>query len=150
MTAREDLLIEKIKLKETLERQKKPLDKKAKKKYKNLKFSIAGIIIGYYVLLIGSIFYFTWDKMEQYTFMLSIIPIVISILYLLMTEQTINPLKYLTIQKQKYFEITYEEFDFEISKLNENEEAITELKKEVNDLRKPAGNSTYPSGASVI
>lgn len=136
LKSREDLLIEKVKLKDTLERQKKPLDKKAKKKYKNLKATIAGIIIGYYVLLIVSIFYFTWDIMEQFTFILSIVPIVISILYLLITEQTINPIRYLTIQKEKYLEQTYKDFDFELAKLFENEDEITNLKSEIDRLKK--------------
>src|SRR5690606_12774452 len=134
--SREDLLTEKIKLKETLDRQKKPLDKKARKKYKSLKISIASIIVGYYILLIGSIFYFTWDIMEQYTFILSIIPIVISILYLLLTEQTINPLKYLKIQEENYVKQTYLEFDFDINKLTENEEAINNLKAEIDEIKK--------------
>ncbi|MPM79353.1 hypothetical protein SDC9_126386 [bioreactor metagenome] len=136
LKSREDLLTEKVKLKDTLERQKKPLDKKAKKKYKNLKATITGIIIGYYVLLIVSIFYFTWDIMEQFTFILSIVPIVISILYLLITEQTINPIRYLTIQKEKYLEQTYKDFDFELAKLFENEDEITNLKSEIDRLKK--------------
>jgi hypothetical protein len=74
--------------------------------------------------------------MEQYTFILGIIPVVISVLYLLMAEQTINPLKYLTIQREKYFKQTYEEFDFEINRLNETEEAITNLKAEIDKIKK--------------
>lgn len=136
LISREDFLTEKNKLKDTLERQKKPLDKKAKKKYKNLKISIASIILGYYILLTGSIFYFTWNVMEQYTFILSIIPIVISILYLLATEQTINPLKYLKIQQDNYVTKTYEEFDFDIVKLTENELAISKLKAEIDEIKK--------------
>lgn len=136
LKSREDLLTEKIKLKETLDRQKKPLDKKARKKYKLLKISIASIIVSYYILLIGSIFYFTWEKMEQYTFILSIIPIVISILYLLVTEQTINPLKYLKIQEENYVKQTYLEFEFDIDKLTENAEAMNNLKAEIAEIKK--------------
>ncbi|MBP1618038.1 MAG: hypothetical protein H6Q14_1865 [Bacteroidetes bacterium] len=136
LNSRVDLLFEKNKLKETLERQKKPLEKKAKKKYKNLKFTIASIIIGYYVLLIGSIFYFTWNTMEQFTYILGIVPIVISIIYSLIAEQTINPFKYLTIQQEKYLQRTYEEFDFELTKLNETEKAISSLSDEIDRLKK--------------
>lgn len=136
LKAKEDHLKEKKALKKTLERQKKPLDKKAKRKYKNLKTTLILIILGYYALLIGSIFYFTWDVMEQYTFILSIVPIVISILYLLTTEQTINPLKYLKIQQVKYFEKTYKEFDFDIEKLNKTKEEIVKLDNEITELKK--------------
>lgn len=143
LNAKEDHLKEKKGLKKTLERQKKPLDKKAKRKYKNLKTIIILIILGYYALLIGSIFYFTWDLMEQYTFILSIVPIVVSILYLLTTEQTINPLKYIQIQQVKYFEKTYKEFDFDIEKLEKTKEEIKKLEIEITELKKPAGNNVY-------
>lgn len=136
LKAKEDHLKEKKALKITLERQKKPLDKKAKRKHKNLKTTLIIIISGYYILLVASIFYFTWNVMEQYTFILGMIPIIISILYLLSTEQTIRPLKFLKIQEVKYFEKTYKEFDFDIEKLNETKEEIVKLDKEIAELKK--------------
>ncbi len=136
LRAKEDHLKEKKALKKTLERQKKPLDKKAKRKYKNLKTRLILVILGYYALLIGSIFYFTWNIMEQYTFILSLIPIVISILYLLTAEQTISPLKYLKMQQAKYFEKNYKEFDLDIEKLNNTKEEIIKLDNEITELKK--------------
>jgi hypothetical protein len=136
LRAKEDHLKEKKALKKTLERQKKPLDKKAKRKYKNLKTTLILVLLGYYALLIGSIFYFTWNIMEQYTFILSIIPIVISLLYLLTAEQTISPLKYLKMQQAKYFEKNYKEFDFDIEKLNNTKEEIIKLDNEITELKK--------------
>jgi hypothetical protein len=136
LRVKEDHLKEKKALKKTLERQKKPLDKKAKRKYKNLKTTLILVILGYYALLIGSIFYFTWNIMEQYTFILSIIPIVISILYLLTAEQIISPLKYLKMQQAKYFEKNYKEFDFDIEKLNNTKEEIIKLDNEITELKK--------------
>ena len=136
LTTKQDLLKEKENLKDTLKRQKKPLDKKAERKYKNLKTTLIFIILGYYALLIGSIFYFTWDVMEQYTFILSIVPIVISILYLLTAEQTINPLKFLKKQEERFFDKMYYEFDFDIEKLNKTKEEILELENEITELKK--------------
>jgi hypothetical protein len=136
LKSREDLLSEKITLKETLERQKKSLDKIAMKKYKSLKDLLASLIVGYYILLIGAIFHFTWDVMEQYTFILSIIPIVVSALCFLITEQTADPLMYLKIQEENYLKQTYLEFDFDIDKLSENEEAINNLKAEIDRIKK--------------
>jgi hypothetical protein len=136
LTTKDDLLQEKLNLKEILERQKKPLDRKAESAYKNLKSIIGATIIGYYVLLVVAIFYFTWDVMEQYTFILSIIPILFSVLYLLLKEQTINPLKYLRIQKENYLVKTYKEFDFDIEKLKNNEEEISKLKAEIDEIKK--------------
>lgn len=136
LTTKNDLLQEKLNLKSTLERQRKPLDKKAEKKYLNLKLSIGFIILIYYILLVGAIFFFTWNVMEQYTFILSIVPIVISLLYLLKTEHSINPKKFLKLQQEKYFTKTYEEFDFDIDKLIENEQQINKLKTEIDEIKK--------------
>lgn len=136
LKAKEDHLKEKKALKKTLERQKKPLDKKAKRKYKNLKTTLILIILGYYALLIGSIFYFTWNVMEQYTFILSIVPIVVSILYLLTAEQTINPLKFLKKQEERFFDKLYNEFDVDVKKLNKTEEEILKLENEITELKK--------------
>jgi len=137
LRSKEDLLIEKKRYKETLERQKAPLDKMAEKKYKNLKYNIVGIILGYYILLISSIFYFTWDAIEQYTFILSVIPVGFSVLYLLIAEQTLDPLTYLEVQRKKYIQQIYNDFDFKISKLQENDEAIENLSYEIIKLRQP-------------
>lgn len=137
LNAKEELLIEKKALQKTLERQKKPLDRKAKSKYKNLKTTLTLIILGYYILLVGCIFYFTWDVMEKYTFILSVVlPVVISILYLLSAEQTINPLKFLKKQEEKYFEKMYNEFDFDIEKLNKTKEEILKLDNDIIELKK--------------
>jgi len=136
LSTKYDLLREKLNLKETLERQKKPLDKKAKKKYKNFKTIIGSIILGYYILLVCAIFYYTWDVMEQYTFILSIIPIVISVLYLLVTEQTINPIKYLKIQQANCISQVYDDFDFDVNKLLTNEETIIKLTDEIDEIKK--------------
>lgn len=136
LTAKEDHLKDKIKLEKTLERQKNPLDKRAKRKYKKLKLILALIILGYCILLIGSIFYFSWNVMEQYAFILSIAPIGISTLYLLITEKTINPLEYLKAQQAKYFEKKYAEFDFEIEQLNKTKEEIVNLKNEISEIKK--------------
>jgi hypothetical protein len=106
------------------------------KKYKSLKDLLASLIVGYYILLIGAIFHFTWDVMEQYTFILSIIPIVVSALCFLITEQTADPLMYLKIQEENYLKQTYLEFDFDIDKLSENEEAINNLKAEIDRIKK--------------
>jgi hypothetical protein len=135
LKSREDLLNDKIKLNETLDRQKKTLDKKAWKKYKTFKTLLGSAILGYYVLLIGSIFYFTWNVMEQYTFILSIVPIIISILYFFATEQTFNPLNYLKIQEENYLKQTYLEFDFDIDKLTENQQEMNNLNAEIVEIR---------------
>ena len=136
LTTKKELLQEKLNLKNTLERQKKPLDRKAKKKYLNFKTILGLMILGYYILIICAIFHFTWNVMEKYTFILSVIPIAISVLYLLATERTINPIKYLNIQQQKIIQNTYEDFDFDLNKLTVNEEEISKLQAEIAEIKK--------------
>lgn len=136
LTTKNDLLQEKLNLKDTLEKQRKPLERKAKKKYQNLKTLIGIFILAYYILLVVAIFYFTWDIMEQYTYILSIVPVVASIIYLLIAEQTINPLKYLKIQEERYLTQTYDEFNFDLNKVSENEREIGKLETEIIKLKK--------------
>ncbi|MBE8712762.1 coiled-coil domain-containing protein [Sphingobacterium hungaricum] len=139
LATKKDLLQEKLNLKDTLEKQRRPLERKAKKKYQNLKTLIGSIILAYYILFIVAIFHFTWNIMEQYTFILSIIPVVASIIYLLMTEQTINPLKYLKILEERYLTQTYDEFNFDLNKVSENDAEIGKLETEIIELKKASG-----------
>jgi oligoendopeptidase F len=59
-----------------------------------------------------------------------------SILYLLVMEQTVNPLKYLKIQEQNYYIRIYEEFNFDLKKADENDEAINKLRSEIDEIKK--------------
>ncbi|MGM9476506.1 hypothetical protein ACS5PU_08745 [Pedobacter sp. GSP4] len=135
LAAKDDLLQDKINIKTILERQQKPLDAKARRKYNILKILIGTIIVVYYVILISSVFYFSWNIVEQYTFILGLIPIIVSFIYFMITEQTINPLKYLKIKKENYYTEIYKEFNFDLQKLNDNEEAIEKLQSEIESIK---------------
>ena len=134
INTKEELLKEKLKFKETLEKQKEPLDKIAKRKYRNVKFFIASFIVFYYSLLVGAIFSFGWDKMEKYTFIVGLVPVVFSGLYLLFFEKNINPIKFLAKISENYFNKIYTEFAFEIEKLNKTNNEIRELRLEIEKL----------------
>jgi len=131
LNTKKELLDEKMKLKETLEGQKKPLDKIAKRRYRNFKIYIASFIILYYLVLVVSIFYFGWDKMEKYTFIIGLIPVVVSVLYLLFFEKNINPTKFLNKRNSEYFKKIYVEFAFEIDKLQVTNTEIEKMKLEI-------------------
>lgn len=136
LNVKEDLLQEKIKAKEVLERQKNRLDIKGKKKFNSLKIFIAIAVAAYYILLVMCVFYFTWEVMEQYVFILSLVPLIYSSLYLLIAEQIINPINYLSIKKKDYILDVYEEFDFDISKLEEAKSSIDCLMNEIDIIKK--------------
>lgn len=106
----------------------------------NTETFVGSIIFAYYIILVGAIFYFTWDRMEQYTFIFSIVPIILSFLYLLITEQTLSPIKYLQIQQKKYFSQTYEEFNFDLQKVADNDEEISQLRIEIDRINNSRKN----------
>jgi hypothetical protein len=133
LKAKEDLLEEKQNSKEYLERQKKSIDKISKEKYRNFKLRIIVMILLYYILLIIAIFYYTWDIMEQYTFILGLMPVIVSSIYLLIKERTLKPLNYLRKKQKKIHEQTYKDFD--INKFKETKNAIDSLKKEINKIK---------------
>lgn len=119
-----------------LEKQKKPLDKRAESKYKYFKNLLIWVSFVYYILLVVSIFYFTWDIMEKYTYILGLIPIVFSIIYPLVNESTVNPVKFLNSKREKIYSRVYAEFDFDNSTLSKVNDEIVEIESEIIELKK--------------
>ncbi len=129
------ILKEKQDKKSFLEKQKKPLDKRADFKYKSFKNTLISGFLIYYVLLVISIFYFTWNIMEQYTYILGLIPIGVSGIYLLVNEKTLNPIKFLKLKRKKIYSKIYIEFDFDNSSLNTVNDEIIEIENEIKKLK---------------
>ncbi len=128
-------LKEKLDKKLFLENQKKPLDKRADNKYKSFKNTLIGIFLIYYISLVVLIFYFTWNIMEQYTYILGLIPIVFSGIYLLKNESSLNPIKFLKSKRKKIYSTIYAEFNFDNSSLNKVNDEIVEVKNEIEELK---------------
>ena len=134
--SQKQILKEKNERKVALEKQKAHLDSRANKKYNSLKNTILGLISLYYLILLISIFYFTWDVMEKYTYIFGLLPVIISIIHLLYTEKTLNPLKYLLIRKEKILNKTYKDFDFDINTLQTVNNEIKELEIKIAEIKK--------------
>jgi len=132
LEAKRQILSEKTNLRDALERQRKKLEGKAIKKYQNLKIATICLVVLYCVLMVAAIFYYTWDKMEKYTYIFGGIPIAASVIYLILFERSINPIKVFDRQKQKYINDTYKEFEFDISEIEKVEQEIGKLKNELN------------------
>lgn len=73
--------------------------------------------------------------MEKYTFILSIFPIAIPLLYLLLTEKNVSLIKYLRKKKEKYIIETYKSFAFNKEKLVETNEAIEKIKSGIYKIK---------------
>ncbi len=132
---KEQLLIEKNILKDTLERQLIPIDKQVKKRYINFKVFFGLLILVYYSSVISLIAYFKWDQMERYTYIISFTLALIPIGYILVTEKSLSLKQYLTSQKSRIQIKTYKEFDFDIEHLNNIKSEIKVLDNEVKSLK---------------
>lgn len=129
------ILNEKKMLLDTLLNQQKPLNRKAIEAYKNFKKMICAILIVYSLVVILGIFNYGWDKLEALTYIFfAIIPFLISSIYLIAFEKTINPIKYLLKRKELYFIETYNEFNFNYEKVNLTKNEIEDLKFEIENL----------------
>lgn len=134
LKTKKEVLEQKIKLLDTLNLQKQPLDSEIQRKYSNLKILIITLVIIYFSLLLFSIYYFSWNTMEQYTFIFPLLPLIISLIYLIWKEKSINPIKYMKNQKNIYLIKTYEKFNFKILKLTVTEKEIETLKIEIEKI----------------
>jgi hypothetical protein len=133
--AKEQILIEKNVLKDTLERQLVPIDNQVNKRYKNFKIFLWLLILVYYTAVISSIFYFKWEEMEQYTHIIGLTLGLIPVVYILVTEQSITLKQYLIGQKLRIQTKTYREFNFDITHLKNIKSEINDLENEVKSLK---------------
>lgn len=131
LITKKEVLAEKTKLAETLIKQKSPLDKIAKRKYKNLKLTICLTVIAYYIAIIVAVFIYGWNNLEQFTYILPLFPIAFSIVYLVIFERNLNPMKFLKDKKNRYYSKTYEKFNFNIKDLNSVKLEIKNLSAEI-------------------
>lgn len=131
--SKNQVVIEKIKLFNSLKDIKQPIDKRAKSSYGVYKI-VLGII---FLFLIGCAFVFIhygdWNVLEKYSYFISFLPLAVFIVYFLFTEKEIKPLKafkmHLLTQKKSEYQKKYKEFNFDI-------EAYDKLKNEIVELEK--------------
>lgn len=84
---------EKIKQFNALKKIKKPIHIIAEKKYKFHKLSIAILFILSFVCGFIFIYYIDWNKFEKFSYFIGFVPILIFVLYFLISEQEIQPQK---------------------------------------------------------
>lgn len=134
--SKRQLLLEKKKNKESLERQKYPIDNQALQQFRNFKLLVAACFIGYYILTYYLIWKFSWNLMEQMTYIINgTLPIIMSFLYILIFERTFSPAKYLEKKKAGIYANKYNQFNFDLNRLTELDREIEELNNELNKTK---------------
>tara|TARA_R110002033_G_scaffold125405_1_gene167515 strand:- start:26 stop:2107 length:2082 start_codon:yes stop_codon:yes gene_type:complete len=133
---KENLLSEKEKSIQILENQKKPIKIEIKKSISIFKIKIASILIISYLLTYFLLWKYGWDNSEQWTWVFSFtIPLLISLLYMLFKEKTLNPLELLEKQKTKIKNKKYNQFNFDSNHLKKLKTESEELKTEIKELK---------------
>lgn len=147
--AKEQLLIEKKVLKDTLERQLISIENQVKKRYKRFKIFFAILFFLYYSAIISSITYFKWEEFEKYTYIIGFTLSIIPIGYILVTEQSINLKQYLVSQKLRIQNKTFKEFNFNITHLNNIKSEINDLENEIKSLKASSQQRVASIGGDV-
>ncbi len=128
-------LQEKLKTIEILENQKLPIDIEVAKEFRFFKIRILGIVVLLYVLSFSLIWKYGWQRLEQWTWIASAIIPLISVIYILVKERTINPLELLRNKKQNIQDRKYSQFNFDRSLLDSLNIEKDNLSLEINGLK---------------
>ena len=134
LTLKESLLEEKKRSIELLERQKSNLDQKAITSINVFKGVLLFALLVYYAVLIFLIFKIGWDEMEKWTYILGLLPIIGSVIYLLISEKSFKISKYFLKLKEKRILKEYKSNDFELESLNTLKEEKSKLMAEIESL----------------
>lgn len=133
---KENLLSEKEKSIQILENQKKPIKIEIKKSISFFKIKIASILVLSYLLTYFLLWKYGWENSEQWTWIFSFtIPLLISLLYMLFKEKTLNPLELLEKQKSKIKNKKYNQFNFDSNQLKKLKTEREDLKSEITELK---------------
>ena len=114
----QNLLAEELRLKKVLSR-----------RIRNLKILIFGLLTVFYLSIFFVIYFFDWNILEKYTYIISFSPIIFLTIYSLVTEKSLNFLSLLKSRKVKFKQKVFKDFDYnEIDILRKD---ITELEREI-------------------
>ena len=128
--AKETLLAEKDKTIKIITNQKESIDFEIKKSIFNFKFIVGLLLLLAFVATHFVIVYLGWNNSEKWTWIFYYsIPLFFSLIYMLTTERTINPIDLIKRKRKKISERMYKKFNF-------NSQLLEELKGERKILTK--------------
>ncbi|MBU1193641.1 MAG: hypothetical protein KKE62_15160 [Proteobacteria bacterium] len=141
IASKEKLLVEKEGIILLLKDQQEPIDREVKKAVIILKSIIFGSIIIFYAIFYFLISQLGWDRMEQWTWILTFsIPVIFYVIYFLITEKTIDPKKIFEKRRQKIRNLKYKHFRFDDDKLQKLLKETEELKIDIGYQKKQLNN----------
>ena len=114
----QNLLAEELRLKKILSR-----------RIRNLKILIFGLLTVFSLSIFFVIYFFDWNILEKYTYVISFSPFILLTIFSLVTEKSLNFLSLLKSRKVKIKQKVFKDFDYnEIDILRKD---ITELEREI-------------------
>ena len=126
------LLKEKNEVVILLEKQKRSFDKIIKNQILFHKVILASFCVFYYIITFGLIYKYSWNQMEQWTYILnSAMPIILFFLYSLFFEKNLNPIEYVPLKREHITKKVYNQFNFDITKLHTLKREVTELEEKI-------------------
>ncbi len=133
-SSRNMLLDEKKKRMKMLEDQKQSFELTINHKLRIHKAVIATGVICYYLFTFFLIYKYSWETMEQYTYIINtVVPIIIFFLYSLIFENHINIVNYLPMKREKIKEQVYRQSKFDIKKIESLENEIIDLERKIKE-----------------
>jgi hypothetical protein len=118
-----------------LEQQKSPIDREIEKSILSFKVTVSVLIITAFIGTHIGIWKLGWNDSEQWTWILFyLIPLFLSVVYMLFTEKTINPIELIKSKKERIVKAKYGKFNFDNNLLKRLKDERNELKKEVQEL----------------
>lgn len=135
LSSYELLLAEKKETIDILSKNKQSYDKIVASKLNTYKGILAFSVVAYYLLIFGLIYKYSWNVMEQYTYILGAIPFVLFFLYSLVFEKNLNILEYIPNKREKIRNSLYSNFNFEIGKLESLQQDVIALEQKINAIK---------------
>lgn len=114
-----------------IENQKSSIDKQIKSSFRNFKFFIFFLFIAFYCGTYYLLAKFGWDSFEQWTWIMSTLPIIFYLSYLLIKERQFNPVALLKIQRTKIQMKKYSKFNIDLDLLNKLNDEKTKIENEL-------------------
>lgn len=129
---KENSLLEKEKILGHLEKTKARVNSKIDKKYKQFKLKIFLPLPIIYISLMFLTYFYGWDKIEPVAWITTLaLPFIASLIYLFKEEKSFNILNILEKKKENIIEEESKIEDFNIDEIEEIENEINDLKKEL-------------------
>lgn len=136
LTTKNQLLSDKKKIKSILDVQFDSIIEKSKNKFLFRKIIFSIIVLGYYAALYYFIYQFSWNILEPITYVLGTIPFILSLLYIILFEKEINPLKAIKQIQNKMIDQRMSEYKFDNVFFDNLKEEIDGLNVEIEILVK--------------